>query len=125
MKLLIIEDQPNDLRIAAQVAAGCGFSEVEGRSSSLMARTHLERALAGEHPLPDAILLDLDLGHDSGFELLRFWHSEPRLSAIPLVVWTILGDQYGEICRMFKVTAYINKGDDISLLRTALTGLST
>jgi CheY-like chemotaxis protein len=124
MRLLIVEDQPNDLRVAAKVAEGCGFSEVEGRSSSVMARTHLEKALAGEHPLPDAILLDLDLGHDSGFELLRFWHSEPRLSAIPLVVWSILGDQYGEICRMFKVNAYINKGDDVSHLRSVLSRLS-
>ncbi len=125
MKLLIIEDQPNDLRIAARVAQGCGFTDVEGRSSSIMARTHLEKGLAGEHPLPDAILLDLDLGHDSGFELLRFWHGEPRLSIIPLVIWTIMGDQYREICQMFRVSGYISKSDDISHLRAALEGLFT
>lgn len=124
MRLLIVEDQPNDLRIAAKVAAGCGFSDVEGRSSFVTAKTHLEKCLAGEHSLPDAILLDLDLGHDSGFELLRFWHGEPRLSAIPLVVWTILGDQYREICRMFRISGYVDKSDDLSHLRSSLSALS-
>lgn len=124
MRLLIVEDQPNDLRIAAGVAEDAGFSSVEGRSSAAAAKSHLEKALAGEHPLPDAILLDLDLGYESGFELLRFWHGEPRLAAIPLVVWTVLGDQYREICGMFKVRAYISKSDGIAELRGILSGFT-
>ena len=124
MQLLIVEDQPNDLRIAAKVAEDSGFSGVEARSSAAMAKSHLEKGLAGERPLPDAILLDLDLGYESGFELLRFWHSEPRLSTIPLVVWTIMGDQYREICGMFKVRAYVSKSEGVSPLRSVLSGLS-
>jgi DNA-binding response OmpR family regulator len=69
-------------------------------------------------------VLDLDLGYESGFELLRFWHSNPQLAKVPVVVWTILGDHYREICGMFKVAAYIDKGDGLAELRKALGGLA-
>ena len=69
-------------------------------------------------------MLDLDLGYESGFELLRFWHGNPQLAKIPVVVWTILGDQYREICEMFKVSAYIDKAAGIAPLRKALAELT-
>jgi CheY-like chemotaxis protein len=124
MQVLIVEDHPNDLQIAARAAEASGFSTIEARSSAVMAKAYLEKALQGEQSLPNAIILDLDLGYDSGFELLRFWHSNPELAKIPLVVWTVLGDQYREVCSMFKVSAYVNKGEDISVLRQVLSGLS-
>ncbi|MGA7521264.1 MAG: hypothetical protein WBW84_02210 [Acidobacteriaceae bacterium] len=124
MQLLLVEDQPNDIRIAARAAEASGFSEVEARSSAGAARVYLEKALTGAHPLPDAILLDLDLGYESGFELLRFWHSDPEIAKVPLVVWTVLGDQYREICGLFRVKAYIYKGEDLSVLREVLSGLT-
>ncbi len=124
MQVLIVEDHPNDLQMAARAAEASGYSQVEARGSAVMAKAYLEKGLQGEQPLPDAIILDLDLGYDSGFELLRFWHSNPDLAKIPMVVWTVLGDQYREICRMFKVSAYVCKGEDISVLRQVLSGLS-
>ena len=89
-----------------------------------MAKAFLEQGLHGDQPLPDAIVLDLDLGYDSGFELLRFWHGNPELAKVPVVVWTVLGDKYREICTMFKVNAYVEKGGDSDVLRQVLTGLS-
>jgi CheY-like chemotaxis protein len=124
MQVLIIEDQPNDLRLAASVAQESGFSLVEARSSITAAREYLEKTLSGTEPLPDAIVLDLDLGYESGFELLRFWHSNPRLSRIPVVVWTVLGDQYREVCEMFKVSGYLDKGSGAAPLRKILGGLA-
>ncbi len=123
MQVLIVEDQASDLRIAARAAESSGFSKVEARSSAGAARLYLEKGLDGKELLPDAIVLDLDLGYESGFELLRFWHSDPRLSTIPLVVWTVLGDQYRKICQMFHVNAYVDKGEDGSVLREVLGGL--
>lgn len=124
MQLLIVEDHQNDLQMAARAAEASGFAQVTARSSAVMARMYLEKALQGEQPVPDAIVLDLDLGYDSGFELLRFWHSTPLLSKIPLVVWTVMGDHYRDICRMFHITAYVSKGEDISVLRQVLSGLT-
>lgn len=124
MQVLIIEDQPSDLQIAAKAAESCGFAGIEGRSSVGAARLYLEKCLEEMGSLPDAILLDLDLGYESGFELLRYWHSDPRLSKIPLVVWTILGDRYRQMCQMFRVRAYVDKGQDVSVLRNVLAGLA-
>jgi len=124
MHVLIVEDQPNDLRIAASAAAESGFADVEARSSVAAAREFLEKALEGAQRPPDAIVLDLDLGYESGFELLRYWHSNPELAKIPVVVWTVLGEQYREICTMFRVTAYIDKGAGGAALRNALGGLA-
>jgi CheY-like chemotaxis protein len=124
MTILIVEDQPNDLKIASATAQASGYSGVEARASGRAAVTYLEKGLEGTQTLPDAIVLDLDLGYESGFELLRFWHGEPRLAKIPLVIWTVLGDQYREICRMFKVKAYVYKGDGPSALQGVLSQLS-
>jgi CheY-like chemotaxis protein len=120
MQVLLVEDQPKDLRIAENVATSAGFTNVEARSSAMAAKVLLETGLDGKIPLPDAIVLDLDLGYESGFELMRFWHSDPRLAKIPLIVWTVLGDEQREICRLFKVSAFVSKSEDVSLLRKAL-----
>jgi CheY-like chemotaxis protein len=122
-RLLIVEDQAHDLHRAADLAQSMGFSVVDARASAMAARLYLENALRDEGPLPDAIILDLDLGYESGFELMRFWHGNPRLSPIPLIVWTVLGDEQREICRLFKVSAYVSKLDDIARLSEALSNL--
>lgn len=118
--VLIVEDDPKHLRIAADVARSAGFSEVEARSSAMLARVLLERGVEEQGQLPDAIILDLDLGYESGFELLRYWHSKPRLAQIPLIVWTVLGDEQREICRLFRVDAFVSKTEDVAKLREAL-----
>jgi DNA-binding response OmpR family regulator len=125
MQVLIIEDQPNDLRMAAAAAQESGFTSVEARTSMTAAREYLEKALAGAYALPQAIILDLDLGQESGFELLRFWHSEPELAKVPIVIWTILGDHYRTVCEMFKVRGYVDKALGTAGLRKALSGLAS
>lgn len=122
-RLLIVEDQPKDLRAAADVARSLGFTTIEARASAMAAKVFLEKGLEGENSLPEAIILDLDLGYESGFELMRFWHGNPRLSKIRLIVWTVMGDEQREICQLFKVDAYVSKLGDIGLLREALNGL--
>ena len=119
--LLIVEDRPKDLSAAADLARSVGFSSVEKHASAGTAKLYLEKAMDGGPALPDAIVLDLELGSESGSELLRFWHSQPRLAEIPMIVWTLLNDQR-EMCRLFKVTAFISKGD-VGQLRESLAML--
>jgi CheY-like chemotaxis protein len=123
-RLLVVEDQPNDLRMATEAARSVGITDLEARSSAMAARVFLEKGLEGEHTLPDAIILDLDLGYESGFELMRLWHSKPQLAGIPLIVWTVLGEEQREICRLFKVTAFVSKQDGLMQLKEALGGLA-
>lgn len=119
-RLLVVENEPKDLKMAADTARSMGITEVEGRTSLQAARSYLEKGLCGESPLPDGILLDLDLGYESGYELLRFWHSTPQLSSIPLIVWSVLGEEHSEMCNLFKVKTFVGKWEGADALREAL-----
>lgn len=119
-RLLIVEDQSADLRLAVDAMKSLGVSSVEARTSITAAKAYLEAALQGTHPLPDLIIVDLDLGYESGFELLRFWHGNPKLSSIRLIVWTAMGDEQQEICRLFKVNAVVPKSEGVNALKRAI-----
>ena len=121
--LLVIEDEPKDMRNAADSARLVGFSEVEGRNSPQAARIFLEDRLASGTQLPDGILLDLDFGYDSGYELLRYWHSNPKLREIPLIVWSILGEEQRQMCELFKVKKFVGKWESSDVLRDALKSI--
>ncbi|HUB28280.1 MAG TPA: hypothetical protein VL967_01235 [Terracidiphilus sp.] len=122
--MLVVENEPKDMKIAADTARAMGIPEVEARYSFDAAKAYLDKGLNGEGPLPDGILLDLDLGYDSGYELLRYWHCTPRLSEIPLIVWSVLGEEQRSICSLFKVTNYVGKWEGACALREALGQLN-
>jgi CheY-like chemotaxis protein len=123
--LLVVEDQPSDLKVATDAAHSTGVSVVESQTTIGGARAFLEKGLRGEIPLPDGIVLDLDLGYESGFELLRFWHSTPRLKSIPVLVWTILGQEQREICSLFKVNEFVSKWEGKEAFQEALKKIQT
>ena len=119
-RVLIVEDQASDMRTAADLAASLGAVDVEARTSASAAQVYLQAALDGEGSLPDRLVVDLDLGYESGFALLRLWHSNPKLSAIPLIVWTGLGEEQQEICRLFKVNAVVHTSEGMPALKQAM-----
>lgn len=122
-RLLVIENELKDIRIAEQAAKSVGFEEVEAKVTVRAARQFLENALDQEEALPDGILLDLDFGYESGYELLRFWHATPRLRSIPVLVWSVLGEENAEICKMFKVKSFVGKWEGSAAIREALASL--
>jgi CheY-like chemotaxis protein len=123
-RLLVVENEPKDLKLAADSARSIGISEVEARTSFHAAKVYLDKGLSGELPLPDGIVLDLDLGHDSGYELLRYWHSTPRLAQIPLIVWSILGEEQRAMCKLFKVNTFVGKWEGTVAFCEALSNLA-
>jgi CheY-like chemotaxis protein len=76
----------------------------------------VEKALGTEGSLPDLILLDLDLGPESGYEILRIRYSSPHLARIPVVIWTQLGLDNYEVCVLFISTAMSQNGKAPPLL---------
>src|ERR1700733_13837528 len=106
--LLVVEDLATDLKVATEAARKAGILVVQSQTTSRGAREVLEKGLRGDVPLPGGILLYLNLGHESGFEVLPFWHSTPRLKSIPLVVWSILGQEQREICGLFKENGFLS-----------------
>lgn len=119
-RLLVVENEPKDVKLAVETARSVGFAEVEARTTFDGAKTYLDKGLSGEGPLPDGIVLDLDLGYDSGYELLRYWHSTPGLSRIPLIVWSVLGEEQRAMCNLFKVKSFVGKWEGTSAFRDAL-----
>ena len=118
--ILIVEDQASDLRVVADLATYLGASNIEGRTSASAGIVYLQAALEGKSPVPDVMVVDLDLGYESGFELLRFWRSNPKLGKSRLVVWTNMGDEQREICELFKVDAVVSKADGPEALKLVL-----
>jgi CheY-like chemotaxis protein len=122
-RLLLVEDELKDLKFASDTARSIGIEEVEARTTLQAARGYLEKALQDEVPMPDCIVLDLNLGYESGYELLRYWHSTPRLAQIPVIVWSILGDEQREMCKLFKVNSFVAKWEGAEAFRDALAKL--
>jgi len=108
-RILIVEDQMKDLSIAKQTARSAGFSDIEAKADIHSAKGYLEKALGAEESLPDLILLDLDLGHESGYELLRIRYDSSHLARIPVVIWTQLGHDNSEVCALFNINGYVSK----------------
>ena len=118
--LLIVEDDPTDLYAAADMAQKLGFSTVEARSTASSAQAYLEAAIEKRVESPEVVVLDLDLGYDSGHELLRFWHKNRDSLNARMIVWTRLGKDQQEICNLFKVDAVVAKWQGIDVLKSAI-----
>lgn len=123
-RLLLVEDQAKDRLNAATVAESLGFDKVEAYNTVHGAMLYLEKGLRGDGPLPDAIVLDLDLGTESGYELLRYWHSTGALSRIPVMVWSVV-EQQREVCELFRVNSFVSKWEGSGAFRQALVEMVT
>ena len=111
-RILIVEDHVKDLSVAEQTARSAGFSDIEARADIRSAKCYLEKALGADGYL---ILLDLDLGQESGYEILRIRYSSPHLARIPVVIWTQLGHD--------NINGYVSKWEGPAALREVLVKL--
>ena len=86
--ILLIEDQSyaSDACSKALHALGCDGVRLITRVPE--AEQHLDDMVANLTPVPDAIVLDLGLGNESGFSVLRKCHAEPKLCKVPILIWT-------------------------------------
>jgi CheY-like chemotaxis protein len=128
MRTLIIEDNPNDIRIAARIARTTGFEDVEASTSLDRAIESIQEGLRGVKSPPDAIILDLNLGYDSGFEVVRHWRTKWANSNMRMIVWSVIGEHTRELCALFHVDAFVSKWQGEEALSKALqqvTGASS
>ena len=123
MRILILEDDTKDLRIASDASRAAGFDEIQSFTWLAPAIQWLEECLRGERPLPRVMVLDLGLGNDSGYELLRFWHSSQSGSKVRIIVWSQFEERNRDVCDLFGVDAYVGKWEGESALRDALKNL--
>ena len=89
-RILLIDDNPNDVELALDALDGSPGTDVRVASSGAEAiRLLLDR---GE-PLPDLILLDLKMPHMDGLAVLDAIRGEARLPDMPVVMLTTSGDE--------------------------------
>jgi CheY-like chemotaxis protein len=86
--ILLIEDEPKFSESCAEVLHELGYDGVQLITSLGAAEQHLDDIVSNMTAAPDALVLDLGLGLDSGFAVLRKCHSEPKLQNVPILVWT-------------------------------------
>ena len=84
--VLIVEDQPGFRRIYHDVLQSDGYEVLEaqdGEEGLQMVKEHK----------PHVILLDLGLPKVDGFEVLRRIRMEPETKSIPVIIFSVLGEQ--------------------------------
>ncbi|MCW5893704.1 MAG: response regulator [bacterium] len=81
-RVLLVEDHPATRRAGVAVLEYGGFDVVVARDG-----VEALRRLAGA-PLPCVVLLDLHMPRMDGTELRRALHADPRLAALPVVLWS-------------------------------------
>lgn len=81
-RVLVVDDEPDYLRIAARIAAGAGCSVAT-------AATALEGLALAEKAPPALILLDVGLPDLSGFEAARRLRRVPALARVPVIFFTV------------------------------------
>ena len=79
-KVLIIDDNLPDARAAANVAKELGTKQVETISRFGKGVFAFDQIVEGKRPAPDLLILDLDFGLETGFDLLRVWNLIRRRS---------------------------------------------
>ncbi len=126
IRILLIEDSPDDERILRRAM----------RNTRLLEKIHVvddgEQAMAflrrvGEHgsaPLPDLILLDLNLPGKEGWEVLEEIKQAETLRAIPVVVLTT-SDSEADIRKAYDLQAscFITKPEDFQRLERTMACL--
>lgn len=99
--ILLVEDTSSDSDRCRSVLHEMGYNGIQLITNVPTAMEYLDDVLNKlTHP-PDAIVLDLGLGYDSGFEILRRCHASPKLTAVPILVWTKRDDPQTETFSMY------------------------
>lgn len=86
--VLLVDDSPTDVLLVREALAECtGHIRLVVVTDGVAALEYLRRAgVKTSDPLPDLILLDLNLPRMSGLEVLREVRTDERLNLTPVVV---------------------------------------
>jgi DNA-binding NarL/FixJ family response regulator len=115
LRCLIVDDSPGFLRSARVLLERQGMAVVGVASTGAEA---VERA---EELRPDVLLLDIDLGEESGFDLARRLHAEVSLSPTQVIlISTHAEEDFADLISATPVAGFLPKGE---LSADAIQGL--
>ena len=125
LSVVLIEDSAKDVSQAARILKRLDVHKLTVFTIIPTALLYLDEVVEGTRPCPDVVLLDLVLGSESGFEVLRYYKAHPELKNCQVVVWTVMGDVQQELCRHFGVQDIVSKSDGESALLKVLRKLTS
>ncbi len=117
ISIMLVEDSPGDAELVIDFLEQCKVkNDVQWLQDGEAAMASLHRQ--GEHadkPMPDLILLDLNLPKKDGREVLTEIKGDPKLKHIPVVILTSSKSEE-DILRSYRLQAncYITKPVDIA-----------
>jgi len=118
--VVLIEDTSSDIAKAIRVLKSLNVQNALIFTSVAQAMSYFEDVVAEVKHCPDMIVLDLDFGGESGFEILRLRKANRVLLQCEVLVWTIMGETQKELCRLFGLSHVVSKHDGESALKSAL-----
>ena len=122
--ILLIEDQSPASEACAKALHALGYDGVQLITRVPEAEQHLDDIISNLTAAPAAIILDLGLGNESGFAVLRKCHAEPKLKKVPILVWTKHTDNREKaFSEYLGADDFLVKSGDEHELREALTKL--
>jgi two-component system, chemotaxis family, response regulator Rcp1 len=109
--VLLVEDNPGDVRLTKEAFREGKLSvNLSVATDGVEAMDFLDNVQNGAAPMPDLILLDLNLPKKDGREVLQEIKSNPKLLRIPVIVLTTSSaEQDINRCYDLHVNCYINK----------------
>jgi DNA-binding NarL/FixJ family response regulator len=117
LRCLIVDDSPRFL------SAARGLLEREGVTVVGTARTGTDAAQMVERARPDVVLVDIDLGGESGFDVVRQLHQGGDLSPRTILISTHAEQDYEDLIAASPAVGFVAKAEvSASAIRALLDG---
>ena len=124
-RILLVEDSVADHKLVEMaLAESGGDTELLHADDGAAALDVLDEIVAGRHPRPDVVLLDLNMPKASGVDVLRRVKGDPVLRTIPVVVFsTSRSDVDVSVAYACGANAYVVKPLDFEGLMQAVCSI--
>jgi two-component system, chemotaxis family, response regulator Rcp1 len=124
-RILLVEDSVADHKLVEMaLAESGGDTELLHADDGAAALSVLDDVVAGRHPRPDVVLLDLNLPKASGVDVLRRVKGDPELRTIPVVVFsTSRSDVDVAVAYACGANAYVVKPLDLQRFMTVVRSI--
>lgn len=128
IEILLVEDDPGDVRLTKEALKTAKvINRLSVAENGVEAMAFLRRqGKYAKAPVPDLILLDLNLPMRDGREVLADIKTDPELKRIPVVILTTSQDE-GDVLHAYNTHAncYINKPVDLKQFLSVVAAIDS